>query len=427
MSEKRPCKEISLAALALALLSLLLPRISHALTLDEAMALAEKNLPSYLAARQELHSSEELYKASLSPYLPSLDAGTRQEYLTGTLRDDYLGSYDVTLSYTLFDGGRRRAGRNIAGLNLDSSREELARSLLELKFDVKAAFYTAVARLDIVGERKTQLKYAEKDLEVARGRHRMGVAKLSDVLQASVRHEQARYNLVLGEGEYRNALADINSLIGKQLDETAPLQGSLDLEPRLPDMQTLRDLTLQRPEIRQAENAVDIARNNRKLELSAFYPVLTASTSYNRLEGRAISIAPQEETSVGLRVTWNIFELGKFYRTKASEFQINASEENLNETLRLVLLNLSKAREDYVTASRNISVAQEQLRQAEQNYSQAFGEYSVGKSDILSLVQAESFLATAREQLVRSRLGLMLSKALLERATGIDNLETLVP
>ena len=78
-----------------------------------------------------------------------------------------------------------------------------------------------------------------------------------------------------------------------------------------------------------------------------------------------------------------------------------------------------------MTASRNVKVAIEQDKQAQQNYDQAFGEYKVGKGDILSLVFAETLLSQAREQMVSSALNLYLSKALLERTAGIENLEGL--
>jgi len=49
----------------------------------------------------------------------------------------------------------------------------------------------------------------------------------------------------------------------------------------------------------------------------------------------------------------------------------------------------------------------------------------VGKGDILSLVQAESFLANARDQQCTSQLNLALAKAQLERVTGIERLESM--
>ncbi|MCU0530836.1 MAG: TolC family protein, partial [Syntrophales bacterium] len=76
-------------------------------------------------------------------------------------------------------------------------------------------------------------------------------------------------------------------------------------------------------------------------------------------------------------------------------------------------------------ASRNVNVAEEQLKQALQNYDQAFGEYKVGKGDILSVVFAETLLAQAREQDVQAKLNLYLAKALLERVSGIERLDAL--
>ena len=86
---------------------------------------------------------------------------------------------------------------------------------------------------------------------------------------------------------------------------------------------------------------------------------------------------------------------------------------------------MRKSYEDFLTASRNVKVADEQLKQALQNYDQAFGEYKVGKGDILSVVFAETLLAQAREQDVVAKLNLYLAKALLERVSGIDRLESL--
>ena len=103
------------------------------------------------------------------------------------------------------------------------------------------------------------------------------------------------------------------------------------------------------------------------------------------------------------------------------------SEEDLNEAVRQVMLDVAKAYEDFVTASKNVVVAKEQFRTASQNYAQAFGEYKVGKGDILSLVTAEAALAGVQEQLTLAKLNVVLSKALIERTAGIERLESLLP
>lgn len=397
---------------------------SYSLTLEEAVSLAKASLPSFKAAQERVKSSEALYNASLSPYLPSLDATYSDGRIFTSMEEFRIRSYDLTLRYTLFDWGNRRANRNIARLNLDITEEDLRKDLLDLEFAVKSAFYTVQALQEAVEQRKIQLRDAEKDHEVAQGRYTFGVAKLSDVLQASVRLEQARFNLIQTEGNLKKGLSDLNSLIGRPLDTNYDLQGISWTELTLPDLDKLTALALKRPEIKQAEDTVKIAENSRSAIRSSFLPAFSVDASYSNSDGDVIGSIFREEKTAALRATWNIFELGKFYSYRSADFQKNTASENLNDIRRRVMLDVRKTYEDFMTSLNQMKVAGAQLQQAEHNYSQAFGEYKVGKADILSLIQAESLLADSREQMVLSKLKLMLSRALLERVAGIKTLES---
>jgi outer membrane protein TolC len=425
---KKLIKNKTICLFTVIFLVIVLSHTSYALTLDEAISLAKETLPFYKASVIKTKSTEALYKASLGPYLPSLDASTSQQRFYTSPEEFPTNTTDVTLSYTLFDGGNRKASRNIAWLNFDISKEDLRKSLLDLEFSVKIAFYTAIARRDALEQKKIQLQDAQKDYEVAEGRYKFGVSRLLDVLQASVRLEQARFASVQAEGDFKKALLELNSLIGKPLDSQHEIQGSLDVEVKLPERYKVSIVILQRPEIKQAEDSLKISENNKSTSLSTLYPIISTSASYQKTSGglRGLAVgqsAVREQNILGITATWNIFELGKFFRVKSSELEKDIALENLNDLKRQLLLDVNKAYEDLVTASNNLKVAQQQLKQAEQNYSQAFGEYKVGKADILSLVQAESLLASTREQLINSRLNLISSKVSLERIAGIERLE----
>ncbi len=399
-----------------------------ALTVHEAIEKAKDNLPVYQASKMRVDGSDALYKASLSPYVPTVDvfAAHRHHDTDATSYDS--STYDVTVSYLLFDGGARRANRNIARLNLDVDRQDLNRVHLDLEFEVKSAFYSTMAREEILRERKIQLEDAQKDLEVAQGRHRLGVARLSDVLQASVRLEQAKFNITEAEGALRKGFAALNSLMGKPLQKPHDLEGDLVQLPALPTLKELSHVALERPELKQAENLVQISKNSKSSIQSRFFPAISANTSFmqTRRSG-GIERATSHDASVELRATWNLFELDKFYRVRAARASIQVSERDVDETERRIRLDVTQAYEDLITALRSISLAESQVAEAEQNYSQAFGEYRVGRGDILSLVQAGSFLAQSREQLVFSRLSLALARALLERNAGVETLENLLP
>lgn len=396
---------------------------SFSLTIDEAIDMAKRNLPFYRSAELKIRATEALYDATLAPYIPSLDVSTLQSRHYSSPLDYNIRNYEVKLSYTIFDGGIRKNEREIAFLNLELDKEELRKSLLDLEYQVKKAFYSVMAAKEILELRKVQLKDAEKDHEVAEGRHKFGVARLSDVLQASVRLHQARYNLAQAEGELKKALGELNSVLGRDLNTPYDLQGFLIGEIDLPERELLIESGLKGPEVIQAEKSLKITERNVSKGLSPFYPAISLSASYIKTEAGIFQFSFPEERRVALNATWNIFELGKIFRLKAFKREEEVSMEKLREIKRQTVLNIYKAVEDLSTSMSKVKVAEEQLKQATYNYEQAFGEYKVGKADILSLVQAESQLATAREQLINSKLSLILSKATLEKIAAIERLE----
>ncbi len=424
----RAADKVREAIILLILLFLIIPVHAQALKIEEAISMAREHVPFYRAAAFRVQSSQELYKSTLGPYFPSVDASTVQQRHMTSPEEFNTRLYDVTASYTLFDGGRRRANREISRLTLESDRELLKTNMLDLEFGVKSAFYSTLAQKETLEQRKLQFQDTQKDFEVAEGRYKFGVARLSEVLQASVRLEQSRFNVVQSEGNLNKAYADLNSLIGKPLQDRYELHGSLDMEFQPPSREAVYEIALGRPEIRQAENTLKITESSRLLSLSTFFPILGVNATYQSSSGGLAGIATgtgaiTEETVLGFTATWNIFELGKFYQYRSSVIEQNVSAELLNDTKRTILLDVDKAYEDFLTTRNQLKVAHQQLKQAEQNYAQAYGEYKVGKGDILSLVQAESQLSTAREQLVASRLAVILAKSQLERVVGIERLE----
>ena len=403
-----------------------IPYVSFSLTIEEAICLATKNLPSYKAAGIKVRSSEFLYKASLSPYLPSLDISGYQEYIN-TSADSYdVAGYEATFSYTLFDGGQRKANRNIARLNLDSGIQELKENLLNLEYDVKVAFYTAIAGKNIFDQRELQIKDAQKVYEVAQGKHRAGVSLRSDVLQASVRLNQARFDMRQAEGELAKSMLELNSLLGREPDSLYNLESTMNVDIIRPDKKELTRIALDRPLARQMQNDLEISENNQSLSESKFYPTFSFDLSYQNRESYKENFdISTENKSAAIIGKWNIFELDKFYQKKSSRLETRASRENLNDIKRQLILGVQRACEDYLTSVESLTLAMEQLVESQFNYDQALGEYKAGKGDILSLVQAESLLSDARNQASDSRLSFAISRAELEQAAGIKSLASM--
>ncbi|MBU4153139.1 MAG: TolC family protein [Proteobacteria bacterium] len=395
---------------------------SHAsgLSLDEAVTNARNSLPIYQASQQKVAATEALYTASLSPYLPTIDGSASENQHHSSAETYNSKNYKVAVSYTVFDGGKRLANRKIAGSNLTVDQQETRKSEIELVSTVTTAFYSAIAQRDIVKQRNLQFQFAEKDHNIAKGRHKLGYVKLSDVLQASVRLEQARFNIIEAEGDYRKALSELNSLMGLPLQDIHDLTGSMNDAISPPDESQINEAAKNRPEIIQARTAIDISKDTKLLAKSAFYPVVSASAAHDKNDSELYQTSYPEEQIIGFSANWNFFEWGKYYKVVAARHEVSAAELRLQEAQRKVLLDLSKAKDDFITSSDMLKVADQQIVHAEHNYNQALGEYKAGKGDILSLVQAESLLADAKGQLITAKLDVILSKVQWEKVAGLS-------
>ena len=131
---------------------------------------------------------------------------------------------------------------------------------------------------------------------MAEGRRKFGVAKLSDVLQVSVRLEQARYNLVQAEGSLQKSLSELSSLIGEPVTDAGQLQGVLTFELSLPDEKRLEEALFRRPEILQAELAVKRAESTEGIATGDSFPVFRKPELFQNDDTIAISIPPFIET-----------------------------------------------------------------------------------------------------------------------------------
>ncbi len=399
----------------------------HGITLKEAVQQALTTHPAVAEAQRRLQKAEALWKSTLSPYLPSVDfTGSADQYDSGG-ESEYVRRSTVSMDYILFDGGFRRKDRTVAFYRQAQAREDLASVRLDVIRDVSAAFVRALSRKRILNDRAVQLQDAEKDYRIAEGRYRLGVAMKSDVLQASVRREEARFAWIRAEGELKKAVATLRSLIGRPPGGTVDPQGNLDQVPPLPDHQSVMTLAEERPDVRRERWEVAAALAQKKGTTAPFLPTVSAQADYSTTSGTGTYENTDDLRRIGLYATWNLFRLDKFYRRQAADFQVHASKARLAEILRQARLECHNRYEDVVTATKNVPTARWALREAEHNYRQALGEYKLGKGDILALVRAESGLAAARVRLTLALEELWIAWVDLQRATGREEPVPLTP
>src|SRR6202167_4524493 len=107
---------------------------------EECVKIALASHPEVAAARDEIRKASASVQLSKADYIPDLSALARYSYTSDVpfLARNF-GTFGVSFTYDLFDGGRRRAALHERNSQLDEAKENLARVTEEIEVQVQTA------------------------------------------------------------------------------------------------------------------------------------------------------------------------------------------------------------------------------------------------------------------------------------------------
>ena len=400
---------------------------TYGLTLEEAINLAKKNLPYLKGSRYKLSSTKFEYKSSIYNFFPTVSYSFTYSKYTDINPNDYFSrNHTLTLEWEIYKSGRNIFNYKYKKFSYKSYNDKYKQDILNTVYNVKVAYFKAVARKKILNYRKEQLKSATVDYELALKKYKLGLVKKSDILNAKVRLENIKYKYIIAETDYKTSIAELNSLIGFPLDrKTIVDENTLEIysSGKIPDFKYLEHYLLtNRPELKSIKNQIKALKYKTKTELFKFTP--SVSVFYSRIKNYNPLIGDDNYNVYGIKLNWLIFDgLGRYYKYISAKKQELSSRENLKETERKLRLKLYKSYIKLKQYYKNLEVAKVILEKAKINYKQTFGEYKVGKNDIVALVKAESDLASAQEQLTEALLNIALVKLEIENIIGVEDLK----
>ncbi|OGS92043.1 MAG: transporter [Gallionellales bacterium GWA2_60_18] len=350
-------------------------------------------------------------------YLPGLSlsiSGNRNE--PGTSQR----SLGLTLSYLLYDFGTRAA-------NLENARQLLAAASASQDGTVQAVFLSAVqsyyqahatqAALDAARESE---RAAQQSLAAAEARYRAGSATPADKLQAQTAWSQSKLARITAEGALKKAQGTLANIIGldanrgvalaSAVGENVPADFDQDVDTLITEARRLRpDLRAAEAQVKAAEASANAARGASKPSVS-----LSASTEQVNSAG-----STSHGSSLGVSVSVPLFAgYAPTYRIRAAEAQLEAQQARTEQVRLQVALDVWNAYYNLNTATQSLRTSIDLLNSAEQSERVALGRYRAGVGSILDVLNAQSALASARQQRIQSGLDWNVGRAALAQAMG---------
>ncbi len=334
--------------------------------LEDLEQLALVNNPTVAQVQANLRAASGL--ARQAGLYPNPTAG----YYGDEIRGGYTGGgkQGGFVSQTIVLGGKLRAARRVA--DLQASQVETSGQIQRLRIlsNVRALFYQVLTAQRLVEVRQNLATLAGDATQTSYQMGNVGQADRPDILQAEVEQQQANVNLRIAQQSLQASWRVLAAVVGKPGLPLARLEGDLDALPDLNYEEWVATTLRESPEVKLAQQAVEIAEASLVQTKKAPIPDLQftgiLAQNYEPLETTRRPIGLQGGAQIGVQIP--IFNRNQG-NVAAAKGEIESAKQELARLKLQVERDLAVIFRDYDSAR---VIAQqyktEMLPRAEQAY-----------------------------------------------------------
>jgi len=331
----------------------------------------------------------------------------------GATRDSPHENLAIDQSFEL--AGQR--SKRIAVAREEQRSKEIDISVLSrtVRHRTRAAFFALLNAQAQSAQANAARNLAAKLKDVAQQRFDAGDSPQLDVIETDVELARADAEYESAQQEERSAQAELAEMLGKNVDETVTLAGNLDTLPHAASLaeNSAKALT-SNPAVQQTTQDLATEEKRWTLAKAARVPNLDLQIS------TALNNEPSYHAALGGQVSMS---LPLWYRGEGEMAQSTARIELLKLTLQAEKLGASAqvavAYYDYsAKASLAAQYAGKIMPQTEKLARMAEESYKAGKSNLLTVIDAQRKLNEVRRAYLDSLFAVQSAFAALEEATG---------
>lgn len=425
-------------AIGLLCSAMLLPSISHAQSLEEAVAFSFDTHPELRAAYTRFKVSEKQVEQAKAGYLPTIDAtaGIGYEYTdspsTRRTADDTeeLARREIGLSLTqeLFSGFHTRSEVQRTTHATSADQWRLYAAAEDLALEASQVYIGMIKAQQLVALSEKNLASHKEIYEQIKERTDSGFSSSADLSQINARLASAHSNLIAAKNNFLDSKVTFYRVVSQQPENLVIPYPDASMLPETIE-QGLQIALENHPVIKSAVNDIDSARAQHEVANSNYYPkvwVDVTANFNNNLDGEdgrstAGDVGGENnEVLAMLRVSYNLYSGGKNNAyAKETAYKMNEAKA-LNRTVHrdvtegftlswnaFELLNLQKK---YI----KLNVLASKDTQAD--YKEQF---KVGQRSLLDLLDTENELYEARRDFLEAEFSEISAQYRILNAMGL--------
>lgn len=403
----------------------------HALTLSEVAEAALCNNPQ----TREAYASAKIQAAQVgiakSAYLPTVNdnvSGNLSVALPeqASRNNPYSNlSNNIVASYLLYDFGNRDANLENARQLLQAASATQNSVVQNVLLSTIQAYYQVQASIAALDSTIESERASEESFKAALAKYKAGVSTPADKLQAQTLLSQNTLNRITAEGTLKTAYGTLANIMGLVANQPVKLVTSNQIQPIQNIDQSIQTLIEQastrRPDLIASEAQLKAAQASIDASRAAAKPTVSVAVSNNLQDGSNVSFG--SNSALGITVSIPIFSgYEPSYRIKSAQANADVRAAQRDRLKLQISLDVWRAYQSLRTASESTRAASVLVSSAEESSRVALGRYKAGVGNILDTINAQSALASARQQQIQAHLNWNIARATLAQSIGgLDN------
>ncbi len=400
------------------------------LTLDEAIVIASRDNRDILLDEEKLAQAKQKIEESKSAFLPELTLGGTAADTRGLYRKDIVSySFTAGLKQYVYKGKK-----SLNTLKESRHKKEAQEALLEntrsgILLKVKEAFYALLLAKDFNRLNNEIQENRQRYLESLKERYLKGELPESEVKKAEYRLSEADSLCEAARNQQELAGELLKSILYIEQNIRLDIEGGFEYQPReLAIDAAILEALSQRQEIRQYEAQMNADKAGIEIAKAANRPTIYGSFDYTSRSTTSLSFSPgkgwQDYNVVGFTMSWPIFD---GWLTKAKVEQAISTlkqDEILKDKLKTgIVVEVKDAYLALKSAIARLAPTRMDIDVYKDNLKTIEAKYQEGIASELDLKDAALSLAVSDFNHKEALYDCLVSKARLDRATGVNKKE----
>ena len=328
----------------------------------------------------------------------------------------------ISIEQPVYMGGKIRAANKMAETGIDMAKLNTEVKTTEVIEETDAVFLkyiTVKAKNKAARDYKTMLDSLVSTINASLEE---GLATRNDLLKAKVKRNEALLMVQKAESGQKLARMNLCRVIGLPLEtnitvnESLSLEESDDLKPGEKD-----NSPVQRPEFKILNKAIKLGQQEEKMKRSGMLPQVGLSAGYNYFGGLELNDQGTDEMSFSAMASVKIPIFNWFeQRNKVSKarLQTEAAQMNLEETEKLIQLEIARARLNLQDAITRIELTKISMEQAKENLETSQEQYNNGMERLVDLLEAQAQWQESQSDHIDAQANVKLMQTKYLKATG---------